>query len=364
MLKHPKRIFVLFVWLFVLVVIFQACRKMDFFRNQRGDAEFTIKQAKNWWYADFRKTSEYKNIDANSIFVPSTLNDTTHPFAKMPSWKRGKTYKVGDFAFAELPLSYSSGIFITPEKGLSVSQLTQLKNTSLRRLLLVRDPSNKITVRIVEIIPDYKYAESNNFDISRIKAGAITENYSGFSGWIYVRTWGETYKEDWRFDYGKINRKRKLGKNFGFRKNTKVVATKVEQKNNGLVTNSASGPGGEYDPCIWQPTYSEFMCVAWGNEDEDADEPAFGDEEECTSWISVEVPDGQPINICEENPPPDEDPDPYDPNDDLCIELGYNTPEECLCLVYSLPFCNFRQQIRFLDPQVFQRNLHPCHCSP
>lgn len=286
-----------------LVFAIQACRKTDWKYNKQNNL-FDVKAAKEWWYGNFRKTSDYRAVDFSSLFAPDANNGDVAT-RKYPSWKRGISYTIGNLQVAELPLIYNSPVSIFPGSGLlSKEEKIRIAKASLSKLLLFKKSTGSIVVRTVTLVPSPAYAKQKNYDIT---SNTLQNPNHDFNGWLIIKDWKETLISYWQIENGK--RVKKL-----------VIEKKqIQPKQSGgkeVIT--------EQEVCV--PAMVERtgrLCVG---EVINADEP--GEPDECTDWYDYSYWDLE--FRCDDIGGPGED-DPME----VCMSMGLST-EQCTCIWYGL----------------------------
>lgn len=206
---HQSRNKILFL-LLGIVLFNPFCRKID---NNKTEQQWSIAEAKEWWYGTFKKQPAYKETDVVSPYVIS-FNQASGKYEadaamklnlkKYPVWKMGTLFRTGKFGIAEFPLLYPARIAPMPQAALlNEQQKKKIAECMLNRVLMIRTPSGATEVRLATIIPEYTYAMSRNFDISN---NSMHELDKKFKGWIIIREWNEAIINIYEIEAGKIAR--------------------------------------------------------------------------------------------------------------------------------------------------------------
>jgi hypothetical protein len=156
-----------------LVIAF-ACQKET--SPQAKSSNFNPTVAKEWYYAEFKKSAEWHSSNLKG--------------KKLPDWENGVVSKIGDNDIVEFPLVKKTKSFplsaVAEGRTLSQAELSRLSNGSLSRIIFIRDKSGKTVVREMDYIPEWNYLVNHGFDISKASILNFKEN---FSGTVLVKTW-------------------------------------------------------------------------------------------------------------------------------------------------------------------------------
>ena len=175
----------LFFILLVTTIIFAACRK-----NASSDnTSFDQMAAKEWYYGVFKKSSEWLGYNRQKNGI------------KLPDWRNGKYFKVGNSEFVEFPLiKAKTKMGITSKANLSAGDALKIANSSLSRIVFAKT-GGKITVREIDYVPDWDYLSSAKFDISDNYFAKMNKN---FTGKLIFKTWGGVELSQNLLNNGKI----------------------------------------------------------------------------------------------------------------------------------------------------------------
>lgn len=188
------------VTLIAVIVLVQACRKFDFFSKESKKPEFTVAQAKEWYYGVFKGSAEWLNYDRQKNGV------------KLPDWKRGKYFKVGNTEFVEFPLiKAKTKIEIASKGDLSTGDAVKIVNSSLSRIVFVKTNA-KVTIREIDYVPDFNYLKNAGFDISD---NYIAEMNKEFTGTLILKTWDGVEISENYMNNGKLTGKKQKKKTSG-----------------------------------------------------------------------------------------------------------------------------------------------------
>ncbi len=69
-MRKNKKLLITVIAITSLLAI-QACRKFDFLKPSKAETEFTVEDAKEWFYGTFKKSASFKMDDKESIFSNS-----------------------------------------------------------------------------------------------------------------------------------------------------------------------------------------------------------------------------------------------------------------------------------------------------
>ncbi len=225
------------------LIIFVACRKNEKVLDVEKEikSEFSVANVKEWYFGVFKKSSKFTELDEESpntiIYRNSAMGN--NPLIKAPNWNKSTYYKNGSYEFIEMPLVYNYKANILQKvDNISVIDRHRIIQSSIDKVLFIKDKTGKIEVRIMSIQPTYDYALSKNFDISNIHSNAFDPN---FAGTIQVRKWNEKIVRTNEVAAGKLVRK--------------IKEFKILRKNS-VVTSSANSSQencecGDHPEVIW-----------------------------------------------------------------------------------------------------------------
>ncbi|MCU0321100.1 MAG: hypothetical protein MUE72_01715 [Chitinophagaceae bacterium] len=259
------------------VITLFACKRTA--EVQVNDETFSVAQAKEWYYREFKKSPYFNKLNEKSPFTTNALNNALaktatnsgYDLTKYPKWSLGQAYTKNGFQIVEMPILYSTTTVLLPgTENESETTKKQLANTALKKVLFIKQPNGKVAIRLVTIVPTKVYAASKNFDISSNNCNNLNDN---FSGYIMVRKWDETPITTTKIvngtNYQKIVfAKRKANGTFNIINNQNSSREQTETENS--------------DDCmVWVPKVYK-TCAYFVNPDEP--------EEECEDWNETESP--------------------------------------------------------------------------
>lgn len=139
------------------------------------NAEFTTAIVKQWYSQTFQRSSEWKSAWLHG--------------KKFPDWKNGSYHKSADVEFLEFPvLKQKTKLLVQKDNSLTITQIRQVVNASISRVVFIRTTNKEIVVRDVDYIPDWQYLQIHQFDISEIGYGKAGDD---FTGTMIVKDWNE-----------------------------------------------------------------------------------------------------------------------------------------------------------------------------
>lgn len=190
-----KKYFFILLGIFTFFILLWNCKKQD---SRVIVESFDINSAKEWWYGNFRKTSDYLAIDKTSPLTPPQNTS----YKKYPGWRSAMGYKKFDLEIIEVPLFYATKKVILPEliNNPYTSDASRISKASVNRLLLIKK-NGTVIVRIVTIIPSVEYAKKTNYDLSRINFNSLPLD---FNGYLCVSNWGMSLKRFVKVKNGKL----------------------------------------------------------------------------------------------------------------------------------------------------------------
>jgi hypothetical protein len=264
----------------ISLTFFNSCQKQA---NTEGIL-FTSSDAKEWYYASFKKSPEYLSYD-------SKLNGK-----KLPDWAKGVYKKVGDIEIIEFPLKQEKTTVRIPEADrLSDIEKKQISAASLFRIAFIKNKKNNLVVRELNYLPEIQYLRNKNYDISQNSFANFDKN---FSGRLIIKDWsGKEISRNIIKD-GKVSMKSHLIKQ-GSNKN-KIVNSAKSSSNSEIICDQ------------YIITEYEQFCSA---------NSLYGDEMNvinCTDWAPTGVQYMEEGECYESNP---------------CTNMSQ---EECLCQLYSI----------------------------
>jgi hypothetical protein len=202
----------LFSLMVMLNMLFASCEK-DLY-EQPTDTSFSPDDAKEWYYSNFKKSEHFK--------VSSKKNGD-----KLPDWKRGAYRKIGDFEIIEFPLMKNKKTFpLAKNNSLSDADKRRILNASLARVVFIKNGNNKIELRELYYIPEYKYLQSKGFDISGVD---LSKERNDFTGTLIIKTWDSQVLSKRILSNGKII------KTYNFKKSSIANKSSLASKINDCV---------------------------------------------------------------------------------------------------------------------------------
>ncbi len=301
-LRSSASVGVSFLLLVLITILSLNCRKFDLGASEKTkkDNPFNVKNAKEWWFGEFKKSTAYRQINENSPLFVKLDNNTVN---KIPSWKRAVEYKIGKWDIVETPLFYSEQKVLLPSmQALNYEERLKVANSTITRMLLIKLPNDSVVVRTMTVVPTLQYASKINYDISGFRFNKFLKD---FDGYIFISDWSGKLINSFNL------RKGNVGKKLKFVKNENITHKAIE-------ANSAVMSSGGM--CLeWVPNMVRG-CIGIP----DGDEPP---ELDCEEWRE----DGGSYEFveCEGGE--------GDPHGDCYTNGG--TPEECACMMMGIG-CN------------------------
>lgn len=186
---------------------------------------FNAAFAKEWYYSAFKKSADW-------------LKAPDHG-QKLPDWKGGIYYKIGDMEVVDFPLQKEkTKISIPSANSLTLADRNKLANASLKRILFIKNSENNITLREVDYIPDWQYLQKKKFDISNVAYGKGGDD---FTGKMIVKDWEGASLSIRLVVNGKITQVGKI-------KNSNSKVNNITGTNNTENVSSCT----TFEFCIWQ----------------------------------------------------------------------------------------------------------------
>lgn len=140
--------------------------------TSKESSVFNAAAAKEWYYAEFKKSAEWRGSDMKG--------------KKLPDWSSGVYKKIGNYEVVEFPLIKATKRFeLMKDNSISAEDTRRIMESSVNSILFIRK-GKQIFVREVQYIPALQYFTASNFDISRNKISAIEKT---FSGQIVIKKW-------------------------------------------------------------------------------------------------------------------------------------------------------------------------------
>lgn len=159
--------------------------------TSKESSVFNPATAKEWYYAEFKKSTEWQG---------SSLKGN-----KLPDWKNGVIGKNGNAQVVEFPLVKKTKTFpvslANKGKSLTESELKRVVNASLSKIAFFKNPSGNIVVREIDYVPDWDYLQKRGFNISDVSAFF---DGNTFSGNIIVKQWDGQIISSLVLENGKI----------------------------------------------------------------------------------------------------------------------------------------------------------------
>lgn len=310
----PKHQLLAFVTFAALIILVQACRKFDFFSNETKAPEFTVAEAKEWYYGVFKKTTGFRKTDFNSPFsadpglingLPQLKTSDDSFFKKFPYWNKAIQYDLGSMQVVEAPVFYEANILVLPGmQNLTPSERKTIAKSSLQKVVFFKQADQATSVRMVTLIPSLEYLKSKDYDISDNTLKNPDEKFDGF---MVIRNWQEKVINIIEIKDAKYVRK------------VKIVKTGSIQEGSRKSENNSSQRLNE--ECGWVDVpVTVGLCI--GNT-YNADAPPSQDN--CDNWTEYESSRMEYVP-CE--------PEETDPFQD-CIQMG-NDNDYCNCQIYGV----------------------------
>jgi hypothetical protein len=274
----------------LLVLFTWNCRKTD---KDAGapNGEFNTETVKAWFNSEFVNTAEYKNGTRNGADL------------KMPDWKHGKVYNIGQYKVAEFPLFINKRRVYVPET-LAETDAKRVVAGTLYKALFVQQPNGHIETRILQFTPTYNYLANKHFDIS---ATSFKDYATSFKGDVMVFDYNNNLQKGWHLSNGKPK--------------SIELYTKLRPQGNARQSSSNLCDNAiQIEPNCYYTIHTvfDYQCSGGWN----VNEGFNPDYCQITQIVSVECE----LQYCE------------DPGVDLiqeCMNNGY-TQAECMCQVYGV----------------------------
>ncbi|MBS1737036.1 MAG: hypothetical protein JSS98_10610 [Bacteroidetes bacterium] len=145
-------------------------KQIDAELNLQGRLSPSI--AKQWYTQNFSQTDIWKSAWLKS--------------KKFIDWKNPVYKKIGERGMLEFPLLKQHSILSVPGGKLSATQIRQVVNASLKKVLFIKKPDNITYIREIDYVPDWDYLQQHSFNISKSSLGLIGDD---FTGTVLVKDW-------------------------------------------------------------------------------------------------------------------------------------------------------------------------------
>lgn len=290
--------------LFILLS-FYACKKIDF--GFKTETEKLVSNTKEWWYAEFVKSAEYKEIDKTSVFA---LSEKKFSEKKSPSWKRAITYKTGKYDVVEMPLVYAANRYLLPGIGtiINTPEAKRIMKAFVTKLLVFSKPNGERELRIATLVPSRNYAKKVNYDLSNISFKQLPTDFEGYQ---LIRKWNETQVNMIQIN-GRLKGRQLIKKadkgTFQILKNGKrelfMPSSAKDKKMNISAKVKGTANNNGFDLKLdwvvqcdveWVPKVISVCVVPWDNYG--TDEPTEADFEDCPEYESNT--DGEYVMSCD-----------------------------------------------------------------
>ena len=171
-----KKICIISIVLAFLLVILYSCHKN--FLVENSSDQFSVAEAKEWYYASFKKSDEWQN--------------STTKGKQLPDWKHGTSIRIGTLEIVEFPLSKSKRSIAIPHHintALSTQDAMEIAEGSLSRIYFIKNSTGNIAVRELDIVPTKDYLKSKRHDISGLQMGSKNNDFTGL---IITKNWNDS----------------------------------------------------------------------------------------------------------------------------------------------------------------------------
>lgn len=303
--SQVKLLIVFAVYLFINIT----CQRELEPLNQSDEA--VIKDAKEWWYGTFVKSSTYTAINKSSPFAaPEGYSEK-----KYPRWKRAVTYEKNGMTVVELPLAYEATRVLLPYMNdiATTEEYNRIAKAVVHKILIFNMPGGEKLVRTVSLIPSRQYAKKHYYDLSNITFKALPKDFNGYQ---MVMKWDQTQISTTLIENGKEAKKLILGKYTKSELQTRMKAKNWTMSADGkslqprvATVMSAPGtlssiPGVDCGGSIYVPNYV-WVCITFDSGDDIADQE---DCERTGHWVDdgngtwIDLPqcaDPEPPNPCD-----------------------------------------------------------------
>lgn len=155
----------------ILLILIAGCGKDTDHTAIINNNSLTAREAKEWYYGVFKKSTEW--------------GQSTEKGKKLPDWKNGVYKKIGNIEIIEFPLIKQKTFIAVDSVGRTKRQMLEIAKNSLSRLSFIKT-NGQIFVREMNYVPDYQYLQDKNWDISSV---SIHSTNSDFTGKLYIKKW-------------------------------------------------------------------------------------------------------------------------------------------------------------------------------
>jgi hypothetical protein len=200
------------VFVAIIILIAIGCQKAltneDLITGAANSSNgFNATFAKEWYYGTFAKSAEFAS------------NNQKENGKKFPDWKNGIYHKSGNLEIIEFPLFKEKAKILIPNAILADNEAKKVANASLRRIVFIKNTKNEIVVREIYYVPDWRYLQKEQFDISKVAFGKHGDN---FTGTMIIKKWNEDILNMRILENGKITHK------VNHNKDATIAATRTE----------------------------------------------------------------------------------------------------------------------------------------
>jgi len=257
---------------FACCLLLYACRKDK--APVPGSTDFNAAAAKEWYYANFRKSGEWASSPLKG--------------KKLPDWKSGIFKKVGNLEIVEFPL-------VSQKKLVPISSSLQLTDdekklvtASTKEVISFIRKGKDVFVRETSFVPDLSFLRSSGFDLGRV---SLLNEKQSFTGKVIIRNWKGDVLSMKKTEEGKV---------------TKVI--RIKPKNADPKKLASRSTCDDTYECLFA-----YVCEVWTYPD------GMESIKEC-EWVNT----GEcwPAGEC-----------PPEGTDDPCLGLS---SEQCACTTYGI----------------------------
>lgn len=229
------------IFILIPLLILWGCTKLTLKDNNPPLPE---NWAKEWYYAEFRKSTAYK----------------TSKIQHHPDWKHGRHQTLGNYTISEFPLVSSVRTSPITYANISLNDKKRISDATFERLLVGIGPNKKTQVRVLTYIPELAYLERHNFDASDNKITAIADDFEGL---ILVHEWDGKFVTGFNFKNGKRRTK------VSYKLSTDLANDQMKTITNGKKNESKKDDKVIVNACIltWTDVYKTYWSGHYEGDD-------------------------------------------------------------------------------------------------
>jgi hypothetical protein len=279
-----KKLFIALGIVAVATITIVACKKNE--QVVDVNKAFTVESVKAWFNNEFKQTAAFRQ------------NNTGNDF-KIPNWKTGIVYSMGKVQIAEFVLQTNKKKITLLGEGKEAEQ-KRVAEATKHRILFIKAPNKPIEVRIMQLVPEYKYLQKNLTAYNQLNFS----NYKkGFVGTFMLYDYNGNFEKGYLHAYNGVR---------ALKKGTPPTNDATTQH----ITNPWMLDGLDPD-CHYIVNYDYFISCSGGWNADEGFNPDY-----CSMSITIVSVE---FLYC------DDDTDPLA----ICINNGA-TSEYCLCTLYNI----------------------------